>query len=849
MLIHKVLCPKCSAALNSKPGIQSGSQITCPRCKHVFAASSLKTEEDVVEVLEMVDDEESAPPARKTATAPTTRTKSGSRQRDSEDGEDHAERSTARKRPVETDDAEDEKPRRGKNRSEEDAENVKGMGRSAKRHRDQRGSDNEDRDHDRNPDQDSRRSRSTKGKAERKRPLALIIGAAALLLIGGGIAIYFVAFGKPMRGEREIKELIKAKEAADSETDPKKKLDASLKVLGYMMAIENLKLTEDEQKKLLAKYKPKLDELKLGVEEIWGHQNSFAAGKKDKGANFEKDMEEAVFGKEETAFAAKSGISRETLRAWRKKKLSAGWYGQKEDSRTYEFTNTPDKFEKLLPGFSVFAASTSLAGLPAPETPFLLNFAFTKMNDNDFKGVSAFKNLSVLMLGSTQISDQSMQEIADLTNLTQLILNDTRVTDAGLKHLANLKNLTILKLEHVKVSDAGMEHLANLKNLADLDLSETRVSAVGMTEIQKALPNCKVHRWDQPPSTPEPKKGTPDPKKGGSPDPDLNIIAARDSLKMDSPVRRVLIADDGGRMAVEQRPANVTKPGDSKVQVWDLNGKPAMRYEQAGMLRALSPDGKKLIVQRGSDGSDLVDLETKQIAVRIDDQLFQTFSYCTFLSNELIVSARPASTTGTKRPLAIRVFNASDGKQAFSFVAGDDDRVSISEPFNQRSQIAIAVENANVVKIWDVMKKQMVREFAVPDAGKALSKGRKWKPEMPASSDGKWLALGQPRIVELWNLEKGEKAQSLNMPFSSRGAWISTPATYVCAGNMTRPQGQQTGESIDMVAYDLSREKIVASFRGHTALINAFAVADNGKVMATGDRLGHVHIWDLAKIR
>lgn len=237
MSILRAQCPSCNAALKITNLSLAGKTAKCPKCAKPVALPSMEPDEP--------SDTESA---RGAGSRPDIRERKAIQSPD--DDQDSAER--------------------------ED--------RKAKQRRNQRRKDDDD-DAVRDRDRDDRRSRTKKGKPERKRPLALIIGVAALLLVGGGIAAFFITRDKPMRGEPEIKELIKAKEAADKETDQAKKLEAQIKVLAVMLAIENLKLTEEEQKKLLAKYKPKLDELKLGMEASWAMQNK---GRQDEQAKKEE---------------------------------------------------------------------------------------------------------------------------------------------------------------------------------------------------------------------------------------------------------------------------------------------------------------------------------------------------------------------------------------------------------------------------------------------------------------------------------------------------------------------------------------------------------------------------------
>lgn len=76
--------------------------------------------------------------------------------------------------------------------------------------------------------------------------------------------------------------------------------------------------------------------------------------------------------------------------------------------------------------------------------------------------------------------------------VVSLYLGSSKVTDAGLKELDGLKNLTVLSLGETKVTDVGLKELAAHKELTSLNLFRTKVTDVGVTDLQKALPKCKI---------------------------------------------------------------------------------------------------------------------------------------------------------------------------------------------------------------------------------------------------------------------------------------------------------------------------------------------------------------------
>jgi len=99
-------------------------------------------------------------------------------------------------------------------------------------------------------------------------------------------------------------------------------------------------------------------------------------------------------------------------------------------------------------------------------------------------------------------SDGVLEHAARLPHLSNLRVGPLHrkpfasypVTDAGLKHLKESSQLRELMLNQTQVTDAGLTHLSGLTGLQKLDLSSTKVTAAGCAELQKALPNCEIHR-------------------------------------------------------------------------------------------------------------------------------------------------------------------------------------------------------------------------------------------------------------------------------------------------------------------------------------------------------------------
>ena len=77
-----------------------------------------------------------------------------------------------------------------------------------------------------------------------------------------------------------------------------------------------------------------------------------------------------------------------------------------------------------------------------------------------------------------------------MTQLKHLNLAYSRVKDISV--IRQLKNLESLNLINGRIGDADIKDLANLKKLKHLDLANVQLSKAAVSDLQKALPNCKI---------------------------------------------------------------------------------------------------------------------------------------------------------------------------------------------------------------------------------------------------------------------------------------------------------------------------------------------------------------------
>ena len=77
--------------------------------------------------------------------------------------------------------------------------------------------------------------------------------------------------------------------------------------------------------------------------------------------------------------------------------------------------------------------------------------------------------LTSVNLGSSEVLDRHLEQVGKLTSVETLVLNDTKVTDVGLQHLKSMQEIRFLHLQRCP-----------------------QVTAAGVSELQFALPNCRI---------------------------------------------------------------------------------------------------------------------------------------------------------------------------------------------------------------------------------------------------------------------------------------------------------------------------------------------------------------------
>lgn len=121
----------------------------------------------------------------------------------------------------------------------------------------------------------------------------------------------------------------------------------------------------------------------------------------------------------------------------------------------------------------------------------------------DFGYLGTLTGLRSLRLQGSNVTDSGIRQLRTLTALEHLDLQDTSITDAALPILVRSMELKFLNLENTRISDQDLSLFFRLENLEELNLTGTDVRPENLTELQIALPRCRIIPTPEPPTLEE----------------------------------------------------------------------------------------------------------------------------------------------------------------------------------------------------------------------------------------------------------------------------------------------------------------------------------------------------------
>jgi WD40 repeat protein len=328
-------------------------------------------------------------------------------------------------------------------------------------------------------------------------------------------------------------------------------------------------------------------------------------------------------------------------------------------------------------------------------------------------------------------------------------------------------------------------------------------------------------------------------------------------------------APDGRRLAATAR--------DGAVRLWELSGRQVLA-QQAVPLRdvhslAFTPDGRTIVTGTGDKLADVATYPVSWLptsnyravvtgsgdhAVRLWDAA--TGQPRTTLPLHAFAGARCLALSPDGRTLAVGcsggVFGLRDvdgGAERFPLFADETDRSAWGQcdlvrglglpaypeftsavqalawfPGGQR---VATLTGDGVVKVWDTQALAEVRQLRAGPARAAC---------LGVSPDGRTLALGVGRDVQLWDPATGRLRRSLR---GHRGAVLSIAFA---------PDGETLasgGEGWRVIIWDPAAGKELTSLAGHTDAVTAVGYSPDGRTLASGSADGAVRVWHVAARR
>lgn len=105
-----------------------------------------------------------------------------------------------------------------------------------------------------------------------------------------------------------------------------------------------------------------------------------------------------------------------------------------------------------------------------------------------------FDKVAGVNLYATPTKDADLSDFRSFTEIQQIDLIGTKVTDSGLVYLRGCKQLRDLSLDGTEITGTGLTHLHQLKQLEKLSITHTKATDASISELQKALPGCRIIR-------------------------------------------------------------------------------------------------------------------------------------------------------------------------------------------------------------------------------------------------------------------------------------------------------------------------------------------------------------------
>ena len=304
-------------------------------------------------------------------------------------------------------------------------------------------------------------------------------------------------------------------------------------------------------------------------------------------------------------------------------------------------------------------------------------------------------------------------------------------------------------------------------------------------------------------------------------------------------VHDLFLSADGSRLAISNQDNQ-----NGVIQIWDVRAQPARVIEYKGRAEGFSPDGKMVVNgQVLLAGPQVLNADSGKVIW----EMKHGGTYFCFRSPEILVVLDRYGVDKSGK-LVIHQYDAATGKDAGSFEAKSDMNFDSCPPVKQGRELFLGQSQSNLVRVWDLQERKLLREFHPanpkppdPKWGKSLWSG------FLASPDGKWLLFQSGGDPVVYDTATGKPHIVLPKGFSAfPQAFLPGRSVYVSYQYGAAPD--KSDKQFELSAFDLEKKTSIACFRGHESFASELAVSSDGKVMASVEKNGTVLLWRLADL-